>query len=120
MHVGACHCGNIKLAIESLPDSVTTCNCSICSRYAALWAYLRPAEVTVTAGPEGLSTYTWGDRLIDFMRCAKCGCVTHYQSAEGSGYDRLAVNFRMFDAAVQGLLRVRRFDGADSWAYLDG
>jgi len=39
MHTGSCHCGAVQLEIPSAPDHLTNCNCSICWRYGALWAY---------------------------------------------------------------------------------
>ena len=35
----SCHCGAVVMEADSQPRSVTACNCSICRRYAALWAY---------------------------------------------------------------------------------
>jgi hypothetical protein len=35
----SCHCGAAKLEILDVPEEVTDCHCSICRRYAALWAY---------------------------------------------------------------------------------
>ena len=36
----SCHCGAVRLEIDSPPDEVTDCHCSICRRYGALWACL--------------------------------------------------------------------------------
>ena len=30
-----CHCGNLKLSANEAPDSMTSCNCSICNRLGA-------------------------------------------------------------------------------------
>ena len=64
----ACHCGAVKLTAPSAPDTVTECNCSICRRLAARWAYYSPAEVGM---PKAGSTqpYVWGDRMLAFHRC---------------------------------------------------
>jgi hypothetical protein len=48
----SCHCGAVKLEIQSAPNGVTDCNCSICRRYGVLWAYYEPAQVA----PEVLAT----------------------------------------------------------------
>jgi hypothetical protein len=37
----SCHCGVVKLEIQSAREEVNDCNCSICRRYGALWAYYR-------------------------------------------------------------------------------
>ncbi|HDM8047361.1 TPA: aldehyde-activating protein [Vibrio fluvialis] len=116
---GHCHCGNISLEIPLLTTTATECNCSICRRYGALWGYFTQPEVKVIDQGAGLEQYVWGDQCIEFQRCKGCGCVTHYTAAPGTGSERLAVNYRMFDAVVQQALIIRHFDGADSWRYLD-
>lgn len=42
-----CHCGNVSLELSSLPDEVGECNCSICRRYAAAWAYFSLEQVQI-------------------------------------------------------------------------
>ena len=41
----SCHCGTAKLAVARAPRSLTDCNCSICRRYSALWAYYPASDV---------------------------------------------------------------------------
>ena len=36
---GSCHCGAVRWRFEGAPESATSCNCSICRRHGALWAY---------------------------------------------------------------------------------
>lgn len=112
----SCHCGNVQLSFYSWPESVTCCNCSICRRYAALWGYFQPQDVTVEVANE-IVAYRWGDGCIDFHHCAMCGCVTHYESADNSSTQRTAINFRMADGLKSS--EVKYFDGADSWCFLD-
>ena len=116
---GQCHCGNIQLSIPKLTETATGCNCSICHRYAAIWGFYTESEVVVTVGEDGMSSYSYGDRQISFNRCSRCGCITHYTSTTPTEHTRLAVNYRMFPAGVVEQVKVRKFDGADSWRYLD-
>ncbi len=106
----SCHCGRISIQVEP-PVQVTSCNCSICSRYQALWGYYQPDEVTIDTAPDSESVYIWGDRELEFVRCSNCGCVTHYRTLPNDDDPRIAVNFRML---VDGTLvdtPVRYFDG---------
>ena len=89
-----CHCENIEIEVDA-PTQLTTCNCSICRRYQALWGYYSPQDVSIKIGEGGSQAYIWGDRGIDFVHCVVCGCVTHYQSVEGQANPVVAVNFRM-------------------------
>jgi len=45
-----CHCGNIKITANALPSSITSCNCSICNRLGALWAYFDLENVETLSG----------------------------------------------------------------------
>lgn len=121
MFTGHCHCGNISFAADSLPTTVTECNCSVCNRYGARWAYFNPADVRLTVRDVPSNTYRWGDEMIDFHHCPQCGCLTHYT---GTGIDnkpqtRIALNSRMCALAQTLSIRIRHFDGADTWQYLD-
>ncbi len=116
---GYCHCGNVTLTISHPTKTATECNCSICSRYASIWGYFREPEVKVTIKESGVSDYSWGDKEILFHHCNKCGCITHYSSADKSKSDRIAVNYRMFKPALLKSIKIRHFDGAESWSYLD-
>lgn len=112
-----CHCGAVRLSAKTEPVEVTECNCSICSRLGARWAYYSPSEVTL---PRAGSTqpYVWGDRMLAFHRCKACGVVTHWQSLDGTK-DRMAINARTMAGLDWDTVRIRPFDGAATWEYLD-
>jgi len=115
----SCHCGDVRIEIQELPTTVTECNCSICCRYGALWAYYTRDQVRLLADSLAASAYVWGDRSIEFWHCRTCGCITHYESVEKHPGGRFALNARMLPPKLLESLTVRRFDGADSWQYLD-
>lgn len=122
MLTASCHCGNISMSAESTPETLTSCNCSICSRYGVVWAYFKTAEVTVTIRDEQPKAYYWGDECINFLHCPNCGCVTHYTGrgpVEDQAIDRVAINTRMCPKEQVEGIRVRHFDGADTWTFLD-
>lgn len=115
----ACHCGAVRITVPWRPASLTTCNCSICSRYGAIWAYFPQREVAVESVPEATSTYRWGGRTLAFHHCRNCGCVTHY-TTRGHAPDRLfALNARVMWPGLLDDVPIRRFDGAVAWKYLD-
>ena len=120
MITATCHCGNISIEIATRPESVTECNCSICRRYAARWAYYTRGQVTINAARDAMSAYCWGDREIEFYHCNNCGCITHYESVEKQDDSRVAVNARMLPEDIVADIPVKRFDGADTWKYLEG
>jgi hypothetical protein len=110
-----CHCGAVRIEIARAPEEITDCNCSICRRLGARWAYYPPAEVAVTAAEGASGAYAWGDKAIDFHHCARCGCTTHWTGRGNARPDRMGVNARLMDPAVLKGVRVRKLDGADTW-----
>jgi hypothetical protein len=111
MITGGCHCGKVRVEITTAPEQVTDCNCSICRRYATLWAYYAPDQVRVTESVPG-ATYLWGDRDIVFHRCSDCGCVTHWTAAKMPSAPRMGVNVRLMPPEVLAAALVHHADGA--------
>jgi len=112
----SCHCGVVHLRINRAPDEVTDCNCTLCRRYGALWAYYSPKDVRVT--DDATDIYVWGHRIIEFHRCKHCGCITHWAPVDKT-YDRMAVNARLMAPEVLDQVKVRHFDGAETRKNLD-
>lgn len=110
-----CHCGRVRIEVPRRPRSVTNCNCSICRRYGVLWAYYRDAQVRLVAEPDATDAYTWGRKSQKFIRCATCGCVMQWKKFEVGPDTWTGVNARNFEPAALGPVRIRLFDGADSW-----
>ena len=114
-----CHCGAVRIEIPRRPRTLTTCNCSICRRYGALWAYFKPAEVKVRAKPGAITKYVWGARRIRLARCKTCGCVTHWEPVKPMAWNRMGVNARNLEPSLIHGLRIRVLDGASTWKYID-
>jgi hypothetical protein len=119
MLVATCHCGAVRVEVPRRPRTLTDCNCSICRRYGALWAYYEMRQVRITHPPRATSGYSWGDRMLRFVRCRRCGCVTHWEPLQRGGSGRMGVNARNFDPDVVNSTRIRHLDGASTWKFLD-
>jgi hypothetical protein len=119
MLIATCHCGAVEIEMDDTPESVTQCTCSVCRRYAALWAFYTRSTARLTAGSENIVPYCWNDRVIEFFHCKVCGCLTHYEGIEKTPDERFAVNFRMLDRADIEGIKINTFDGADTWKILD-
>lgn len=114
----ACHCGAVRLEADRRPTRVTSCNCSICHRYGALWAYYTRKSARLVFGARDVAAYSWGDRGIEFCHCKVCGCLTHYDSVTKTPDSRLAINARMADPGLLERVKVRHFDGRDTFKTL--
>jgi hypothetical protein len=119
MITATCHCGSVRLEVDEKPESLTECNCSICHRYGALWAYYTRQTARMLSAPELMQAYLWGDRIIEFYHCKNCGCITHYEDVEKNPDSRIAVNTRMMPPEEIAGISVRKFDGASSWKFLE-
>jgi hypothetical protein len=114
-----CHCGAIRVTVPKVSRTLTSCNCSICRRYGALWAYYAARVVTVDAPRGGLTSYSWNKKVRAYYRCKKCGCVTHYKYRAKQRNRTIAVNAANFEPSALTGARIRHLDGASSWKYLD-
>lgn len=114
-----CHCGCIKISVNNIPETLTSCNCSICNRYGSLWGYYAPADVSIDCNESALGEYKWSDENIEFKHCKSCCCVTHYTTTSKINPPKVGVNFRMAKKSDIQQIRIRHFDGANTWKFLD-
>lgn len=114
---GACHCGRLRWRTPETPDWVTQCNCSFCRKTGALWGEVSPRTLELE-GREQARTYMFGERSLVFFSCPDCAVTTHWESAKGQP-ERVKLNFRLAPPGVLDAIARRRFDGADTWRYLD-
>jgi hypothetical protein len=119
MLAGTCHCQAVRIQIPRRPRSLTNCNCSICRRYGALWAYYKQAEVQVICEPGATQGYIWGRRVLRFVRCRGCGCLTHWERVEPKEGARIGINARNFEPQALGSASIRLLDAASDWEDLE-
>jgi hypothetical protein len=110
MIAGSCHCGAVRYEVETAPETVTSCACSICRRTGVLCAYYSPKQVRVSGETD---FYMWGDRMMEFHRCKVCGCHTHWTAVDRT-YDRMGVNARMMPREVLDAAKIRYTGGPGS------
>lgn len=116
-----CHCTAVSIEMDRPIRQMTECNCSICRRYGALWAYQQRKAIRVFDTDKCLQSYRWGKESIEYFHCTRCGCVTHYEQTDKreDGSDMSAVNMRLIDDPTRiAHLPIRLLDGADTWKVL--
>ena len=74
-----CHCGKVKLNIESDLNIIKQCNCSICKRKNAKMNILPKEAIISISGEENLSVYQFGTNIAKHYFCKNCGIYTHHQ-----------------------------------------
>lgn len=115
---GSCHCGGAHWTLEGDPGSITACNCTLCRRYGALWAYDYEGERIAISGPTSVYTRPEkADPALEIRFCATCGCVICWRGLrlEEDGRRRIAVNVRLADPEAVADLAIDHFDGLDSF-----
>jgi len=118
MFKGQCHCGSVQFTVTTEPAQLVDCNCSLCRRLGALWAHVPIASVRIDTSDKETVSYAQGDKTLAVQSCQTCGCTTHYDSLKDDS-DIMAVNFRMCESEVIEKFRIRKFDGAESWKFID-
>ena len=118
MLTGTCHCGAVRVEVPRRPRMLTSCKCSICRRYGALWAYYRAADVRIVSKRGATDSYSWGRKALKFVRCATCGCVMNWERKRPRKENYMGVNARNLEPAALDGVRIRLLDGADTcgWA----
>jgi len=116
---GSCHCGAVTWNCSLPIESATACNCTLCRRYGALWAYGFLNQGLFVSGHS--SSYMRNRKLSAFHFCGSCGCLTHYlsNSPDEQGRLKIAVNLRMIlDPSQIANLPIDHFEGLDTFADL--
>ena len=112
----ACHCTAVRLEIAELPTWVLDCNCTLCRRYGAIWAYPAVGQVKIISAKDTTETYLWLDGDLAFHRCKQCGCVMYMEAVKENPPVIYGVNVRMIPTLDPTSVRVRQKDnGHTSW-----
>lgn len=119
---GSCHCGKIAFEIDGeIPEKLTSCTCSFCSKRGMLYAYYPPEKLRVTTD-SGDAIYRWQSKKVAHHFCKECGCGVYSDSPDfkpDGSWDgktrRIGVNARLFDDFVAAKHPARELDGKNLW-----
>ncbi|HSQ95465.1 MAG TPA: aldehyde-activating protein [Croceibacterium sp.] len=111
----SCLCGQIAIELKKKPDFIQECNCTLCNKTGARWAYFHPSEVSVDGSPKG---YCRGDKdepNAQVQFCPTCGSTTHFVLTEHAiskfGNSLMGVNMWLADARDIAGTELRYPDG---------
>lgn len=118
MLTGTCHCGASHWTLEGDPGPATACNCTLCRRYGALWAYDYEGQRISVSGPNA-SYSRAGERepSLEILFCPTCGNVLCWRGLrlDAQGRRRIAVNLRLAEPEAVAALPIDHFDGLDTF-----
>ena len=113
---GRCHCKATGWRLQGDPGSITACNCTLCRRYGALWAYdFVDGRISITGTPRSYRSVNAKKPALEILFCETCAGVLAWRglALEGDGRRRIAVNVRLADPTDVAHLEIDHFDGLD-------
>ena len=108
---GTCHCGMVHYTVPHKPKLLTDCNCSVCTKTGAIWAYYRPDDVIIMGETSGYARTDIPVATIEFHHCPKCGSTTHWATFSDVKLKKMGVNARLMDEAALDGVDVNKSDG---------
>lgn len=98
----SCLCGQIRLELNQRPDFIHECNCTLCNKTGARWAYLHPSEVLVEGITRGVRRADKEEPNAEVHFCPTCGSTTHFvlteQAIAAFGNSMMGVNMWLANA----------------------
>ena len=110
-YTGSCHCQAVSFAVDLDLDQALQCNCSICSKLGAVWAFAPRAKMTLKSGADALGDYQFGKKRLHHRRCQRCGIETFAEGTAPDGTATVGVNLRCLDGVEVEKLTPRQYDG---------
>jgi hypothetical protein len=111
VHTGGCHCGRVRYQVAVELANVVACNCSICTKRGALWAFTGADQFKLQSGADDLTDYQFNKHVIHHLFCRHCGVGAFSRGKTPDGRDTVAVNVRCLDEADTDTLKVIPFEG---------
>ena len=111
----SCLCGQVRIEAAIRPDHINACNCALCTKSGARWAYFHPSEVRVAGSTQGYCREDKDDPAADLRFCTRCGATTHFTLTASAvarfGDSMMGVNMRLADEDDLAGIELRYPDG---------
>ncbi|WP_339705726.1 aldehyde-activating protein [uncultured Sphingosinicella sp.] len=111
----SCLCGQVRIATEKRPDYIHECNCTLCTKSGARWAYYHPSEVSVEGATNTYSRQDKDDPAAAIHFCPACGATAHFTLTESAvskfGNSMMGVNMWLADEKDLAGIELRFPDG---------
>ena len=111
----SCPCGRVRIELAKRPDYINACNCTLCTRSGANWAYFHPSDVAVAGVTKTYVREDKDDPAAEVHACEACGSTTHFTltaSAQAKfGNVQLGVNMVLADETDLTGVELRYPDG---------
>ena len=119
---GRCHCGRTAFEIDGeMPEELTRCTSSFCSKRGHLYAYYKPDQLKV-AQADSDAVYRWNSKKVANHFCSACGCDIYADSPDfkpDGSWDgktrKIAINARLLDDFEAADWPMTVIDGKNLW-----
>ena len=112
--VATCHCGRATIRLPRKPESVTQCNCSLCTKTGFRGVFFSSDELEIAGEFQSSVRDDLKQPYLANHRCAHCGILTHWTPLAEPPHERVGVNARLIDQEALKDVPVQEIDGA-SW-----
>lgn len=112
--VASCHCGRARITLPRKPESVTQCNCSLCTKTGFRGVYFPSDELAIEGEFDSYVREDLKQPYLATHRCKTCGVATHWTPLSEPPHERMGVNSRLLDEKILEDVPIRHVDGR-SW-----
>jgi hypothetical protein len=110
-YTGACHCGAVAFTVELDTSTALKCNCSICTKLGAVWAFAPKDKFKLTSGAAKQGDYQFGKKQLHHRFCTACGVESYAEGTAPDGTATVGINLRSIEAIDVDKLSPRPWDG---------
>ena len=108
---GSCHCGAIAYTVEVDPAQALKCNCSICTKLGAVWAFAPKTKFNLTKGADKQGDYLFNKKKLHHRFCTSCGVESYAEGTAPDGSATVGINLRCVEGIDVDRLTPKPWDG---------
>jgi hypothetical protein len=108
---GSCHCGAVAFTVEVDPSTALKCNCSICTKTGAVWAFAPKTKFALKSGEAKQGDYQFCKKTLHHRFCTACGVESYAEGAMPDGTPTVGINLRCLEDVDVDKLSPRPWDG---------
>jgi len=108
---GSCHCGAVAFDVDLDVSGALKCNCSICTRLGAVWAFAPKASFKLKSGAPEQGDYQFGKKSLHHRFCTRCGIESYAEGTMPDGTPTVGINLRCVEGIDVDKLSPKDWDG---------
>ncbi len=110
-YAGSCHCGAVAYTVEVDTEQALKCNCSICTKLGAVWAFAPKAKFNLNKGAGKQGDYLFNKKVLHHRFCTTCGIESYAEGTGPDGSPMVGINLRCVGGVDVDKLNPKPWDG---------